>query len=149
MQMKRVVLLVLGAAVLLTGCVVPGGTRVVATVPAPVFVRHVHGPHCGHLWGFFDGHPVYYHRGFYSFWNGGAWAEVRRPPVVYHHRTHQPSPGYRYHHRVYTPKAQPHPQRRYEPKGHRNQRHAPKNGGPEKPSPKKPPKHRATSPQRA
>lgn len=100
--MKRVALLALTLAAVLTGCVVPGRAAVVATVPVPV-VRHVHGPHCGHFWGYYDGRPVYYYQGLYSYWDGAVWVEVRRPPVIYHYRTHRPHRRYHYHHRVHRP----------------------------------------------
>lgn len=139
--MKRAVLVALGAAVLLTGCVVPGRAAVIAAVPAPVVVRHVHGPHCGHLWGFYEGHPVYYHRGTYSYWDGHAWLELRRPPVVYHHRTWRPSRDHRYHHRHYTPEVSPR-SRRYTPEGWPARRHR----APGKADQGKSPKHRAAPP---
>ncbi|HCF62498.1 MAG TPA: hypothetical protein DFS52_31465, partial [Myxococcales bacterium] len=85
--MKRLVLMALTSAALLTGCVVPGRAAVVATVPVAV-VGHVHGPHCGHFWGYYEGGPIYFHRGIYTYWDGTVWVEVQRPPVVYRHRTH-------------------------------------------------------------
>lgn len=103
--MKRFVLAALLAAVVLTGCIVPGRANYLAMVPAPIVVAHVHGPYCGHFWGVWEGRPVYRDSGRYSYWNGAAWIALARPPVVYHARVHRPDARYHYHSRGSAPQA--------------------------------------------
>jgi len=107
--MKRIVFAGLLAVLLLAGCVSAGRTTVVAKVPvpAPLVVAHGHGHDCSHFWGLWEGRPVYLDRGVYSYWNGAAWVERTRPPVVYRTRVHHPDARYHYYSRGSVPPASP------------------------------------------
>jgi hypothetical protein len=86
--MKRVATVAALAVLLLSGCVPARGAVVVQT-PA-VAVRHVHGPGCGHFWGYYAGYPVYIEGRHYTYWDGSAWIVLRTPPPVVHHHHHRP-----------------------------------------------------------
>ncbi len=93
--MNRLIILAI-SAVSLAGCIVPtrrGPVMVAPLPPAPVIVAHVHGPGCGHHWGYYSGYPVYYQDNVYSYYDGGTWIRMDAPPEVYY-RHHQAAPVY-------------------------------------------------------
>jgi hypothetical protein len=72
----------------------------VYVAPAPVVVApHIHGPGCGHEWGYYGGYPVYYHENYYSYHDGSNWVRLEEPPEVYyrnrgHHHAVPAAPSY-------------------------------------------------------
>src|SRR5512132_1928683 len=83
----------LALAGLVSGCVVVP-RRAVVMAPAPVMVTHVHGPGCGHFWGYYSDRPVYYYGGSYSYYDSGRWVMMRQAPPARYVRSAPPGQYY-------------------------------------------------------